>query len=127
MGEEASQPFFQQAVELGVTFWDTANVYGLGSTEEFVGRAIKTLARREEIVLATKVSGKMHGGPGGSGLSREAILEQIDASLVVSAPIVCATKPHHLAGAVAALDVQLSDDEIGRLEEPYTTLPAYLW
>jgi hypothetical protein len=73
--------FFQQAVELGITFWDTANVYQAGSSEEFVGRAIKKYARREEIVIATKVSGKMHDGPGGSGLSRAAIMEQVDASL----------------------------------------------
>jgi 1-deoxyxylulose-5-phosphate synthase len=81
LDEESSQPFFQQAVELGITLWDTANVYQLGSSEEFVGRAIKRYARREEIVVATKVSGKMHDGPGGQGLSRLAIMEQIDASL----------------------------------------------
>ena len=74
-------PFFQQAVELGVTFWDTANVYQLGTSEEIVGRAIIRYSRREDIVLATKVRGKMHDGPGGEGLSRKAILEQIDASL----------------------------------------------
>ena len=55
MSEEESQPFFRQAVELGITFWDTANGYGGGSTEEFVGRAVKTFARREDIILATKV------------------------------------------------------------------------
>jgi aryl-alcohol dehydrogenase-like predicted oxidoreductase len=81
LDEESSQPFFKQAVELGITFWDTANVYQFGSSEEFVGRAIKRYARREDIVVATKVSGKMHDGPGGQGLSRKAILEQIDASL----------------------------------------------
>jgi aryl-alcohol dehydrogenase-like predicted oxidoreductase len=81
LDEESAQPFFRQAVELGVTFWDTANVYQGGTSEEFVGRAIRRYARREEIVLATKVSGKMHDGPGGSGLSRAAILEQVDASL----------------------------------------------
>jgi aryl-alcohol dehydrogenase-like predicted oxidoreductase len=81
LDEEASQPFFRQAVELGITFWDTANVHQVGSSEEFVGRAIKTYARRKEIVLATKVSGKMHDGRGGSGLSRAAIMEQLDASL----------------------------------------------
>jgi aryl-alcohol dehydrogenase-like predicted oxidoreductase len=79
--EEAAQPFFRQAVELGVTFWDTANVYQLGTSEEVVGRAIKRFSSREEIVLATKVRGKMHDGPGGEGLSRKAILEQLDASL----------------------------------------------
>jgi aryl-alcohol dehydrogenase-like predicted oxidoreductase len=81
LGDEAAQPFFQQALDLGITFWDTANVYGIGSSEEIVGRALKTLARREDIVLATKVRFKMHDGPGGSGLSRKAIMEQIDASL----------------------------------------------
>jgi aryl-alcohol dehydrogenase-like predicted oxidoreductase len=81
LDDEDAQPFFCQAVELGVTFWDTANVYQHGTSEELVGRAIKRYARREEIVLATKVHGKMHDGPGGQGLSRKAILEQVDASL----------------------------------------------
>ncbi len=81
LDEAASQPLFRQAVELGVTFWDTANVYQRGTSEEFVGRAVKKYSRREDIVLATKVSGKMHDGPGGQGLSRRAVLEQIDASL----------------------------------------------
>ena len=81
LDEDAAAPFFRQAVELGVTFWDTANVYQGGTSEEFVGRAIKRYSRREDIVLATKVCGKMHDGPGGSGLSRKAILEQLDASL----------------------------------------------
>ena len=81
LDEDAAQPFFQQAVELGITFWDTANVYGHGTSEEIVGRAITRFTRREDVVLATKVHGKMHDGPGGSGLSRKAVLEQIDASL----------------------------------------------
>jgi 1-deoxyxylulose-5-phosphate synthase len=81
LGEDDAGPFFAQAVELGITFWDTANVYQLGSSEEIVGRAIKTYSRREDIVLATKVHFPMHEGPGGSGLSRKAIMEQIDASL----------------------------------------------
>ena len=79
--EDEAQPFFQQAVELGITFWDTANVYSYGSSEEIVGRAIQKYSRREDIVLATKVHFPMHQGSGGSGLSRKAILEQIDASL----------------------------------------------
>jgi aryl-alcohol dehydrogenase-like predicted oxidoreductase len=81
LDEDAAAPFFRQAVELGVTFWDTANVYQGGTSEEFVGRAITRFSRREDIVLATKVSGRMHDGPGGSGLSRKAVLEQVDASL----------------------------------------------
>jgi len=81
LNEEQAQPFFKQAVDLGVTFWDTANVYQLGTSEEFVGRAIARYSRRDDIVLATKVRGRMHDGPGGEGLSRKAILEQVDASL----------------------------------------------
>jgi aryl-alcohol dehydrogenase-like predicted oxidoreductase len=79
--EDQAMPFFRQAVELGVTFWDTANVYQAGTSEEIVGRAMTRYSRREDIVLATKVRGRMHDGPGGEGLSRKAILEQIDASL----------------------------------------------
>ena len=81
LDDEEAQPFFRQAVELGITFWDTANVYQAGTSEELVGRAINRYSRREDIVLATKVHGRMHDGPGGQGLSRKAILEQIDASL----------------------------------------------
>ena len=81
LDEDAAAVFFRQAVELGVTFWDTANTYQGGTSEEYVGRAIKRYTRREDVVLATKVYGKMHEGPGGGGLSRKAILEQLDASL----------------------------------------------
>ncbi|MDH6293073.1 aldo/keto reductase [Rhodococcus opacus] len=78
---EAATPFFRQALDLGITFWDTANIYSFGASETIVGRAIKELARRDDIVLATKVHQRMHDGPGGSGLSRKAIMEQVDASL----------------------------------------------
>ena len=81
LGDDEAAPLFQQAIELGITFWDTANVYGFGSSEEIVGRAVRKYSRREDIVLATKVHFKVHDGPGGSGLSRKAIMEQIDASL----------------------------------------------
>jgi 1-deoxyxylulose-5-phosphate synthase len=81
LDDDAAQPFFQQAVELGVNFWDTANVYGFGTSEEIVGRAAKKYSRRDEIVIGTKLFFKMHDGPGGSGLSRTAIMEQVDASL----------------------------------------------
>ena len=81
LGDEEAQLFFEQALELGITLWDTANVYGIGSSEEIVGRAIKKYSRRNDIVLATKVHFPMHEGPGGAGLSRKAIMEQIDASL----------------------------------------------
>ena len=81
LDEEASQPFFRQAVERGVTFWDTANAYQQGTSEEYVGRAVRRYSRREEMVIATKVFGRMHDGPTGAGLSRAAIHEQCDASL----------------------------------------------
>jgi aryl-alcohol dehydrogenase-like predicted oxidoreductase len=81
LDEDAAQGFFEQAVELGITFWDTANVYSGGSSEEFTGRAMRTYSTREQIVLATKVHGHMHDGPGGSGLSRKSIMENVDASL----------------------------------------------
>jgi aryl-alcohol dehydrogenase-like predicted oxidoreductase len=81
LNDDDAQPFFRQAIELGITFWDTANSYQNGTSEELVGKAITRYSRREDIVLATKVFGRMHDGPGGQGLSRKAILEQVDASL----------------------------------------------
>jgi aryl-alcohol dehydrogenase-like predicted oxidoreductase len=81
LDDEGAEPIFRQAVELGVTFWDTANIYGAGTSEEAVGRALRTYTSRQDIVLATKVFYPMHPGPGGAGLSRKAILEQVDASL----------------------------------------------
>lgn len=81
LDRDAADPIFRKAVELGITFWDTANVYCAGSSEEIVGRAIQRYSRRESIVLATKIHGVMHDGPGGAGLSRKAIIEQVDACL----------------------------------------------
>ena len=81
LDDDAAEPIFRQAVELGVTFWDTANIYGLGTSEEIVGRALRKYTQREDIVLATKLFMPMHQGPGGSGLSRKAVMEQVDASL----------------------------------------------
>lgn len=78
---EAAEPLFRQAIELGITFWDTANVYGLGSSERIVGDAIREYTRREDVVLATKLFNRMGDGPGESGTSRRAVMEQIDASL----------------------------------------------
>ncbi|HJD79990.1 aldo/keto reductase [Kitasatospora aureofaciens] len=81
LDEEAAAPVFRRAVELGITLWDTANVYGGGASEELVGRAVRRYTRREDVVLATKAGLPMHDGPGGSGLSRRAVLEQVDGSL----------------------------------------------
>ncbi len=79
--EESSRPLIRQALELGINFLDTANVYSDGTSEEIVGRAIKDFARREEVVLATKVFNRMRPGPNGMGLSRKAIFTEIDNSL----------------------------------------------
>jgi aryl-alcohol dehydrogenase (NADP+) len=81
LDEDASRPLIRQAIEAGITSFDTANVYSAGSSEEIVGRALKDFGRREEIVIATKVHGRMHDGPNGAGLSRKAIMTEIDASL----------------------------------------------
>ena len=81
LDDEAGEPIFRQAIELGITFWDTANIYGHGSSEEIVGRALKAYTRRDDIVLATKLFQPMGDGPGGAGLSRRAVMEQVDASL----------------------------------------------
>ena len=81
LDEEASRPLIRAAVEAGVNFFDTANVYSDGSSEEITGRALREYARRDEVVVATKVWGRTHRGPNGSGLSRKAILHEIDASL----------------------------------------------
>src|SRR5215212_318005 len=81
LNEEDSRPIIKKALELGINFFDTANVYSIGVSEEILGRALKDFAKREEVVIATKVQGKMHEGPNGSGLSRKAILSEIDNSL----------------------------------------------
>lgn len=81
LNEEASRPLIKQAIELGINFLDTANTYSDGNSEEIVGRAIKDFARREDIVLATKVFNRMRPGPNGAGLSRKAIFDEIDNSL----------------------------------------------
>lgn len=81
LNEDDSRPIIRRALELGINFFDTANVYSLGRSEEILGRALKDFAKRDEIVVATKVHGKMHDGPNGSGLSRKAILSEIDNSL----------------------------------------------
>ncbi len=81
LDEEASRPFIKCALEAGINFFDTANRYSLGSSEAILGRAIKDFARREEVVIATKVYGRMRPGPNGAGLSCKAIMVEIDASL----------------------------------------------
>jgi aryl-alcohol dehydrogenase-like predicted oxidoreductase len=81
LDEEKSRPLLKQALELGINFFDTANTYSDGTSEEIVGRALKDFARREEIVVATKVYFPMRKGPNARSLSRKAIMTEIDASL----------------------------------------------
>ncbi|WP_459709132.1 aldo/keto reductase [Actinophytocola sp. KF-1] len=78
---DASRPFFRAAIEAGITTFDTANVYSAGSSEEITGTLLAEFAKRDEVVIATKVNGRMGPGPKGAGLSRAAILTQIDESL----------------------------------------------
>ncbi len=81
LNEESSRPIIKKALELGINFFDTANVYSRGVSEEILGRALKDFAKRDEVVIATKVHGVMRDGPNGGGLSRKAILSEIDHSL----------------------------------------------
>lgn len=81
LNEEQSRSIIKKALELGINFFDTANVYSMGTSEEFLGRALKDYTNRDEVVLATKVHGPMSEGPSGAGLSRKAIMSEIDKSL----------------------------------------------
>jgi aryl-alcohol dehydrogenase-like predicted oxidoreductase len=81
LDEKQGRPFIKAALEKGINFFDTANVYSLGASEEILGRAIRDFARRDEVVIATKVHSKMRDEPNGRGLSRKAIMKEIDDSL----------------------------------------------
>jgi aryl-alcohol dehydrogenase-like predicted oxidoreductase len=79
--EEQGRPLIRSAIEAGINFFDTANIYSNGASEEILGRAVKDFARRDEIVIATKVNGPMHRGANAVGLSRKSILTEVDQSL----------------------------------------------
>src|SRR5690606_2787472 len=81
LGEDDARPFIRTAVEAGINFFDTANSYSDGTSEEIVGRALKEYTKRESVVIATKVFGRVRSGPNGSGLSRKSIMTEVDASL----------------------------------------------
>ncbi|KVN90570.1 aldo/keto reductase [Burkholderia ubonensis] len=81
LDEAASRPFIRQALDAGINFFDTANMYSDGTSEEIVGRALLDFAKRDDVVIATKVFYRMRPGPNGAGLSRKAILTEIDHSL----------------------------------------------
>ncbi|MFY9783057.1 MAG: aldo/keto reductase [Acidimicrobiales bacterium] len=81
LDKDAAEPFFRQALDAGINFFDTANVYSAGSSEEITGSTLLSMSPRDELVIATKVHGRMSPGPNGQGLSRKAILSEIDNSL----------------------------------------------
>lgn len=81
LNEEETRKIIKKALAIGINFFDTANVYSMGTSEEYIGKALKDYANRDEIVIATKVSGAMHEGPNGYGLSRKAIMCEVNASL----------------------------------------------
>jgi 1-deoxyxylulose-5-phosphate synthase len=81
LDEDTARPFYRQALDLGINFFDTANVYSDGTSEEFLGRAMATMAKRDDMVIATKLHGRMRKGPNGMGLSRKAVFAELDASL----------------------------------------------
>ena len=81
LDKHAAQPFFRQALDAGINFFDTANVYSAGTSEEITGSTLLSMAPRHEVVIATKVHGRTGPGPNGEGLSRKAILHEIDESL----------------------------------------------
>ncbi len=82
LDEEASRPIIRRAIEAGINFFDTANIYAAGTSEEVTGRALKDFARRDEIVIATKAHGRWGKGPNQAGLSRKALFQAIDDSLM---------------------------------------------
>ena len=81
VSEEQTHTVIRHAIEKGINFFDTANIYALGTSEEYVGSALKKFTKRDDVVLATKVHGRMADGPNGGGLSRKAILAEVDNSL----------------------------------------------
>lgn len=81
LNEEDSRKIIKKALDLGINFFDTANIYSLGTSEEYLGRALKDYAKREEVVIATKIYNRMHEGPNGQGLSRKSIMHEVEASL----------------------------------------------
>jgi len=81
LDQEQAVPFFRQALDAGINFFDTANVYSAGSSEEIIGRGLLSMVARDDVVIATKVHHRMRPGPNGQGLSRKAIMAEVDNSL----------------------------------------------
>lgn len=143
LDEKASRPLIRQALEAGINFFDTANIYSGGSSEEITGKALREMARRDEIVVATKTFFPWRNSPNTGFLSRKAIIDVVASiaekhavprahvaiawllsKTVITAPIIGATKPEHLSTAISALDFSLSDAEIIELEAQYLPHPV---
>ena len=121
LDEEASRPLLRRAVEAGINFFDTADMYSKGVSEEVVGRAVGEMCRRDEVVIATKVFFPLRDeGANRIGLApAQVALAWLLEQPAVTAPIVGASSLEQLDEAVAALEVELDDTERARLEEPY--------
>lgn len=140
LDEKASRPLIRQALEAGINFFDTANTYSDGSSEEITGKALREMARRDEIVVATKTFFPWRNSPNTGFLSRKAIFQSIDDSLMrlgmdyvdlfqihrfdYSTSVEETMKPEHLSTAISALDFSLSDAEITELEARYLPHPV---
>ena len=91
LDEASSRPIIERALDLGINFFDTANAYSLGSSEEITGRALRDMANRDEIVIATKVYFPVRRGRNSRGLSRKAIMTEVDASLACRTSTACSS------------------------------------
>ncbi len=119
--EEHSREIIKRGLDLGVNFYDTAIAYQGGTSEQFVGRALRDFAKREDVVVATKFLPRTPDEIE-NGISGQQHIENM-INIKVTAPIVGATKLHHIEGAVKAVDMALNDSEIAYLEEPYVPHP----
>jgi CBS domain-containing protein len=106
--EAVGRPFIARALEVGINFFDTANVYSDGTSEEILGRALQDMARRDEVVIATKVHGQMRGDANGRGLSRKAIMAEIDAG---SVPVATSER---LVGMITDRDIAVRAVAMGK-------------
>jgi 1-deoxyxylulose-5-phosphate synthase len=115
LDEDASRPFIHRALELGINFFDTANIYSGGASEEVLGRALKDFAKRDDVVIATKVFSPMGSGPNDMGLSRKHMLSQIDASLKrLATDYVDLYQIHRLDAKTPAEEIMQTLDDIVR-------------
>jgi aryl-alcohol dehydrogenase-like predicted oxidoreductase len=119
LNEENSRPIIKKALDLGINFFDTANVYSIGTSEEILGHALQDFANPDEVVKRVAEIAEKHGVP-----RVHIALAWLLQKKPVTAPIIGATKITHLEDAVGALSVQLTQEEVAYLEEPYVPHPS---